>query len=321
MSPKKLSSDRQAQARGYMQRRARVLEWLLYRYHFDGLDAATVARELADYQNADGGFAYGLESDLRTPHSSAIATAHALQIFRELSGCSREPARGGNDRGDRSRVQASDYGETIQRAMSYLRETLDRGNLVWPIIPPTANQAPHAPWWTTKDLAKSWNGFRGNPTAELVGYFFVFGTADDEPLRQEILQRVIDYLDARAPDMHELLCYVRLAEMVDLPLSAQQKIKQSFLEMVEPDPLQWAQYRLQPLTVVKSPSSPYYDALREAVDANLDYLIATQQDDGSWQPTWSWAASFPGAWPLAQREWSGVLTLDALKVLRAFGRM
>jgi hypothetical protein len=66
---------------------------------------------------------------------------------------------------------------------------------------------------------------------------------------------------------------------------------------------------------------PREEVLREAVEANLDYLIGEQGGDGAWAPTWNWGGLFPEAWPQARRDWQGVLTLDALKVLRAFGRI
>jgi hypothetical protein len=49
--------------------------------------------------------------------------------------------------------------------------------------------------------------------------------------------------------------------------------------------------------------------------------VRAQTTDGSWAPTWSWADEFPDVWPVARREWQGVLTLDALRTLRAFGRL
>ena len=47
----------------------------------------------------------------------------------------------------------------------------------------------------------------------------------------------------------------------------------------------------------------------------LDHLAAGQRADGGW--TFNWLA-----WsPAAEREWRGALTVDALRVLRANGRL
>ena len=292
--------DRAAQ---FLMKHARPLERARFRFHFENGPDIDVWRELGTFQNADGGFGRALEIDLRTPDSSAIATTHALQIARELK-------------------LTSDH-ELVRRAMDYLRTTCATGNHVWPIIPATANNAPHAPWWTTKNLAASWNHFRANPTAEIAGYLFLFGTAADKAWRQQVLTGALDYL-ATQPDrmnMHELLCFVRLAEMVELPVASQQKLARAVSAIVDCDPSRWPSYGLRPLSVVKSPQSPYYAPLRDAVANNLDYLIREQTEDVSWPPTWSWGDAFPETWPVARREWQGVMTLDALKTLRAFGRL
>jgi hypothetical protein len=285
----------------FLQTSARPLEQALFRFHFEDGPATDVLCALAAFQNPDGGFGRALEMDMRTPDSSAIATTHALQTAREIG-------------------LASDH-ELVRRTLDDLRATCEAG--VWPIIPATANNAPHAGWWTTKNLAESWTHFRANPTAEMAGYLFLFGAAADEAWRQQVLRGVLDYLAAQ-PDkmnMHELLCFVRLAEMVELPEASRQKLARAVTATVECDPARWPKYGLRPLSVVKSPQSPYYAALRNAVDVNLDYLIREQTADGSWVPTWSWADEFPDVWPVARREWQGVLTLDALKTLRAFERL
>ena len=51
------------------------------------------------------------------------------------------------------------------------------------------------------------------------------------------------------------------------------------------------------------------------VKAHLDHLAHAQRDDGGW--TFNWLA-----WsPAAELDWRGFLTVDALRVLRANGRL
>ena len=70
-----------------------------------------------------------------------------------------------------------------------------------------------------------------------------------------------------------------------------------------------------------SQRSPFLRGLEDAVAANLDYIITTQQEDGSWQPTWSWAEAWPEVWEQARQEWAGVLTLETLLTLERFSRI
>jgi hypothetical protein len=82
----------------------------------------------------------------------------------------------------------------------------------------------------------------------------------------------------------------------------------------------WHGYGLQPVTVVPRPDSPLHHLFAEVVHTNLDWLIEQQGDDGAWAPSWAWDA-YPEAWADARREWQGVLTLDTLLALRAYGRI
>jgi hypothetical protein len=51
------------------------------------------------------------------------------------------------------------------------------------------------------------------------------------------------------------------------------------------------------------------------IERELDALAAGQADDGGW--TFSWAA-----WnPAAAWEWRGVVAINALRTLRAYGRL
>ena len=78
---------------------------------------------------------------------------------------------------------------------------------------------------------------------------------------------------------------------------------------------------LMPLEVVRAPASPEYELMADAVAANLDYEMLRQTESGAWVPTWDWSKTDADAWAKAKEEWSGVLTLDMLLTLRAFGRI
>jgi hypothetical protein len=126
-------------------------------------------------------------------------------------------------------------------------------------------------------------------------------------------------------EMHDLLCYVRLAETKTLPEETRArilaKLQPAVDQAVARDPATWAAYGLQPLTVVNSPDSPFAAMLAGAIEANLDYQIEQQQADGSWGPNWSWADSFPAAWAQAEQEWRGLFTVKTLKTVQNFGRL
>jgi len=71
-----------------------------------------------------------------------------------------------------------------------------------------------------------------------------------------------------------------------------------------------------PLDFAPDPDSLARRLFDEAmIEAHLDHLAAGQADDGGW--TFNWLA-----WsPVAATEWRGSVTIDALRTLRANGRL
>ena len=125
--------------------------------------------------------------------------------------------------------------------------------------------------------------------------------------------------------MHEVLCCLRLerAPHLPAPLAAalRTKIRTSIGSLVGRDRDAWASYSLRPLQVVDGPDSAYGEGMGEALEANLDHEIESQEPDGSWRPLWSWGDAWPEVWEVAEREWAGVLTLNNLRTLARFDRL
>ena len=126
-------------------------------------------------------------------------------------------------------------------------------------------------------------------------------------------------------EMHDLLCYVRLAETKSLPEALQTQIMDKLHKVVAATVARerdtWDDYGLPPLAIVSTPASPFAPMFAEELEANLDYVIEQQRDNGAWGPNWSWGDAFPEAWRSAERDWTGILTLGNLSKLRAWGRL
>ena len=127
---------------------ARPLEIARYDYIFEKSSADGVLRELSAFQNHDGGFGHGIESDFHLPDSTPIATSVGLRILDAL------PSSKLRD-------------EMITKALQYLRTAFFLDRVGWFSVTPEVNEYPHAPWWTYDISTKmtpidmSW----GNPSA------------------------------------------------------------------------------------------------------------------------------------------------------------
>lgn len=304
---KKLTRDALIRARNYVKTRGRELDRDLFAYHFEGGGKVGVIRALMAYQNPDGGFGHGLEPDLRTPASSAIATQQAFNYLREIDA--------GIDQ------------ELVRRGIGYLLNTFDTERGVWPIVPPEVEDEPHAPWWSYEDSADNFGGFLANPRAALVGHLNHYPSLVPADFLVQVTGDVLDHLGKMPDDkmdMHDLSCYLTLAESVPSPIRDRvvAKLSRVTADSVENDPDKWSEYNLKPLAVAPTPDGLLHPVLdRQALDANLDGEIEQQLPDGSWPLSWSWEFVDEAAWTQAEQDWKGHHVVQKLKTLRAYGRL
>jgi len=295
-----LSQAHFAQAQSFMKSGARAMERALYAYEFEGGSASPVLEQLSRYQNEDGGF-HGLEPDIRTPVSSAISTSIAFQIIERLNG-------------------EGEYEAIVRRAIQYLIHTYREDRKGWDIIPREADESPRAIWWNYGGFDETW----GNPNAELAGYLYKYSHLAPTEFVQEILDEAMDYILHRSEcqEMHEMFCYLHLAEL--LPEDQVQRIADRLDRFIENcvihQPEEGQGYGAYPLHVAETPNARYFARYAKVIPGELDRLIASQDSDGSWGPNWAWGR-FEEEWHVARREWQGILTLNNLRMLRAYGRI
>jgi hypothetical protein len=274
-------------------RTARLLERLRFSHLFQGSSSQPVLAALQAYQNPDGGFGNALEPDLRAPASQPVPTWFALKILDEAGRFGEPMAR-----------RACDYLATI---------TTQEGGV--PFVLPSAEPYPRARWWQTQTAPPP----SLLPTAGIAGLLYKNGldhpwlaSAADYCWRTlEALETISSY-DAlfalefleHAPDRDRAeRVFQRLGKIiVDQGLVA--------LEPCAPGEVH------SPLDYAPRPSSLARRLFTDQViEAQLGALAAAQQPDGGWLFTWrEWNAA-------TTLEWRGVVTIEALEVLRSYGRL
>ncbi|MFC5649839.1 hypothetical protein ACFPYJ_12040 [Paenibacillus solisilvae] len=296
----KLTKEQFELAGQFLMNSGRALERALFEYEFGSGSQEAVLEALSAYQNDDGGFGHGLESDLRSPQSSALATTVGLQ---HLSGIGLD---GGH--------------EMVRRAIQYFIQTYDPVIAGWEIIPVTAAEAPRAIWWEYPAFTKEW----GNPGAEITGYFHLYSDLVPNKLLDSVTSYAVDYLNTRCAldEMHEMLCFVRLADQ--LPVDTYNQIAVKLNEFMDNCVVMHAAdrqpYGAYPLQIVDSPASRYFAKYSSVIPHDLDMLLTQQGEDGAWPVNWAWGR-YDEEWQKAELELKGVMTLQALRTLRAFGRL
>jgi hypothetical protein len=279
-------------AADFIWRHARLIDRHRFAHLFLGADAEPFVRALRAHQNPDGGFGHGLEPDIRTPSSQPGATMHVLEMLAE-AGAFEDPMVG----------DVCDFLATITR---------DDGGV--PFVLPTAMEHPHAPWWQPADESS------------------VIQTAAHAAILVE-QRHAHPWLDGATA-----FCWDRIdSGRLDGAYGARFAV--AFLDAVPDEPravaaldrigprlVEEGLVALDPATLAGETFTPLQYSPRpelrsrrmfaaEAIDAHLDVLAAGQQDDGGWTFPW------PAWCPAAELDWRGYVTIEALKVLRANGRL
>ncbi|NUW41305.1 hypothetical protein [Nonomuraea rhodomycinica] len=265
-------------------------------------DAAPVLSALDAYRNADGGYGWGLEPDLRSPGSQPGAAMHAFTVFEDVAPVT-----------DPRAAELCDW---------LLSVSLPDGGL--PFALPATITAGTAPWWAGADPAVS------SPQITAVTAAAAHRVAAHDPAvaAHPWLERATAYcLDAtaaieRTPHAYELAFAVRL---LDAAHAAHPARVAALLDRLRPyvpeDGVMRVEggkedERLRPLDFSPFPDGPSRSLFaKETIDADLDRLAAGQQEDGGWTVDY---AHFSAASPL---EWRGHATVQAVTVLHHNGRL
>lgn len=280
-----------AAARDFVRREARVLEQRTFAACFEGTSPHGGVAALLAYRNDDGGFGHGLEPDKLCPASLPIDDQVALQVMDDL------------DMFDDA---------VVTGICDHLAAVAVDGAVA--LAGPVIEGYPRAEHWSAWAYEPALN-----PTAGLAGLLHRRGV--DHPWRTAATAWCWSVLDAGLPtEGHALGNVLVFLEHVDDrkradTLASGVQARLGAVDHLRLDPQDPA-YGVTPLDYAPTPDSPWRGLFDDdVIDGHLDRLEHDQQDDGGWALTWE----PPGqAATLAYR---GIVTLWALRVLRAYGRV
>jgi hypothetical protein len=284
-----MSADPAAAAR-FVAGAARLLDRHRHAALLEGGRREPVLAALRAYQNPDGGFGHALEPDLRAPGSQPGATLYALEMLAELEAFA-DPMVAGALRWIAG-VAAADGGV--------------------PFVVGDVGAWPHAPWWQPEPSSFL--------TAGLAAALLAGGA------HSPWLERAGDWswaqVEHRAVDSaywwRHLVAFLDRARDSERAERALARLREPLLAsgLVAVDPHAGGAERLTPLDYSPWPGLRSRALFAPAaIEAHLDALEAGQREDGGWD--FPWPAWSPGA----TLDWRGWLTVHALRVLRAHGRL
>ncbi|HKU38961.1 MAG TPA: hypothetical protein VJR89_12460, partial [Polyangiales bacterium] len=297
-----LARQRFQDAEQFLWLSARLLERVRFEHSFKAGPREAVLAALRAYQNPDGGFGHAIEPDFRGPVSQPLNVEFAFKVLDEIE--LPDPA-------------------LIQPALGFLREvTAADGGL--PNVLSNVSSYPRAPWW---EAPREVTGCL-LPTASIAGLLSKWKIADAWLERAVAYTwRAMDALIERAKTAQGRLPRLQVAYearatlpfLEHVPDRARAERTASALRAAldaagmiarEPDP---AAEGCVPLELAPHPNAlarSWFDAA--LIERHLAALCTAQQADGGWTVPWSiWT-------PITEPEWRGILTLEKLKILRAY---
>jgi hypothetical protein len=207
--------------------------------------------------------------------------------------------------------------ELVTGACDWLETVAPDGGGATFVLPDVENW-PHAPWWAATEGLRPSETTTGQILAPLLR----------RGVEHPWVERATAWVWARAEDPGEpapgpgagydalgLVSFLNAVPDAARAEAALDGLASFVAAVVKPDPAAGGELQ-SPLALAPRPGDRARRLFDPAhVDAFLDALAAAQCGDGGWMFGWpSWS-------PAAEADWRGVVTLDALVVLRANGRL
>jgi len=282
-------------AASFLATHGRVLDRRRFEFLAGGGDRDAVLAAVDGYRNADGGYGWGLEPDLRAPESQPGGALHALEVFAEVGPTPR-----------------------TREVFDWLgRVSLPDGGV--PFALPVRDPAGCATFWVSADPAMS----SLQSTAFVAGVGYRAAAADPELVEHPWLVNATRYCFDVIGKLDEAPFAIALAFAVGF-LDAASDAKPEALPLLD----RLAEFvpadglapvvggsegeTMRPLDFAALPGRPARRLFSaEVIEADLRRLADGQDEDGGWR------VDFGSFSPAAELEWRGYATVDAVRTLLA----
>jgi hypothetical protein len=287
-------------ASDFLAAHGRLLDRRRFEVLFRGAAADGLLAALEAYRNADGGYGWGLEPDLRDGVSQPAPALHAFEVFEDIAPATTPRAR-----------ELCDWLETV---------TLPDGGL--PFAVPVESAAGCAPFWASADpdesslqisaivtamahrTARHDSAVAGHPWLQRATDYCVAtieaAGQEAEPMALAFAFQMLDAAGAGRPEA------AALVGKLGARIPADGKMK-----VVGGSPDEY----MRPLDFTPLPGGPVRRLFdQQLLDAELDRLESEQEDGG-------WRVDFASYSPAAELEWRGHMTVNALALLKRNGRL
>lgn len=307
---KNLSKTQFEKARDFMYSYAQDIDLAMFQYYFEEKPKTEVIEILEKYQNEDGGFGT-LDYDFIYTDSCLKQTESACRYIFALD--------------------VPDTHPMIPKLMKYIISNYNKTTGEWDnLTVPEVNNYPHAPWWEheeqekfiPKDYIDLITHYDPNTNSALAGMVVKYSRYVPDNLVQYIQKIVVDKINLSG-DFYQ---YGMLSDVYFVNALQDERLKNELqtklmgngklISLLDDN---WGTENAYKLCHwIDTPDHPYYKLYKNDVDNNHTFLIETQNEDGSWTPSWSWGE--PEVWKEVELRIKGMMTMKFLWSLEKFHR-
>jgi len=270
---------------------ARLLDRHRLAHLLDGDGAEPVVQTLHAYRNPDGGFGHAIEPDMRAPVSQPVGVHTAMEILHEV---------GAHD-GDLIRP-AADWLATVK---------CDDGGI--PFCLPSALDYPRNPIWQPADESSIIQTAANAAALHALGAQHPWLDGASEFVWRWLERADITDTPGGGYEVRFAVWFLNAVPAARRAEAALDALAPRIRGVASPAPGGDVQTPLDFAPFPDSRARRLFD--QQDIERNLDALAADQKADGGWMFGWD-------QWnPAATLEWRGVVTILALRILRANGRI
>lgn len=185
----------------------------------------------------------------------------------------------------------------------------------------------HAPWWTFETS----QGISYNPTASLIGFILKFADKNSElfGLACTLAKEAYSYFKAHFPmeSMHTVSCFVELYEYIKESSNKElldmeefnTLLKKQIKHVITYDTSKWTvDYVCKPSLFIDSKTSDFYIGNKDICNYECEFILDTQESDGTWAITWSWQ-DYQEQWNISKNWWKSDLIIKNIQYIKAIG--
>lgn len=306
---KKLTKEQFNKATHFLKTQAKNMDKTMLEFFFEDKPLDDVIQVLSTYQNTDGGFGM-LDYDIACPISCMKSTESACRYIFALD---KIPAKN----------------PVIQKLIPYIVSNFNKvsgdfDNLTIPAV----NDYPHAPWWEhntqkpfiPKNRTELLEHYDPNTNSALAGMLVKYSKLVPKDIVDCAMRVVIDKINLGK----DFFQYGMLSDIYFVNALSDKNLKNDLLNKLMGngklisllDENRGTENAYKLCQWIDSPSHPYYEMYKQAVQNNFEFLINSQNEDGSWSPSWCWGE--PEVWQKVETRLKGVLTYKYLWTLKKF---